>query len=88
MRQATPRLKTPEDSYLKSLALAGKCFNCERPRHISRDCPKPRKPSLINEFEFARAGGFDDSDSEPDQEENGGDLDATPQAKQPKNSLG
>ena len=43
---------------------------------------------MINEFEFARAGGFDDSDSEPNQEENGGDLDVEPQAKQLKNSLG
>jgi hypothetical protein len=82
-RQTTPRPRTPEDSHLKSLALAGKCFNCERPGHISRDCPKPRKSSLINEFEFARAGGFDDSDLE-NQEEDGGDLDTEPQAAQPK----
>ena len=84
-RQTTPRPKTPEDSHLKSLALAGKCFNCERPRHISWDCPEPRKSGLINEFEFVRAGGLDDSDSEPDQEDRG---DLEPQATQPKNSLG
>jgi hypothetical protein len=86
-RQTTLWPKTPKDSYLKSLALAGKCFNYKRPRHISRDCPKPRKSGLINEFEFVQAGGLDDSDLEPDQEDRG-DLDTEPQATQPKNSLG
>jgi len=42
---------TYSDPTRQSLSNEGKCFNCQKPGHMARECPEPRRAASVNEIE-------------------------------------